>query len=84
MDELVFRLRRVVEKPKKRLGKRGSMYDPILDRFIEGEHGLVKVRVENRKSDYVRVQLVRLIEERGLEDQLKASVVDSVLYLEKV
>jgi len=81
MDELIFRLRRVVEKTKR---KRESKYSPILDQFIEGKHDLVEVEVENRDANYMRHQLARLIEERGLEDRVKASAVAGVLYLEKV
>lgn len=82
--EIIFRLRRVVEKPRKEYRKRGSKYDPIIDQFIEGEHDLVEVEVENRDANYMRQILVALVKARGLEDRVKASVAEGVLYLEKV
>lgn len=83
MNEIRFELRRVAEKPIIRFERRRSKYDPILDRFIEGGHGLVEVEVENRDAGYMRSQLVRLIKERDLEDRVRASVVNGVLYLER-
>ena len=83
-EEIVFRLRRLVEKPRRAYRKRRRKYDPILDRFMEGEHDVVEVEVESRDANYMRPQLARLIEERGLEDRVGASVVNGVLYLEKV
>ena len=83
MSEIRFELKPVAEKRKRGL-KRGSKYAPILNQFMEGEHGLVKVEVENRNVNSIRTQLVKLIEARGLEDRVKASVVNRALYLEKV
>ena len=82
--EIVFRLRRVAETPKKAYRRRGSKYAPILDQFMEGEHDVVEVEVENMNPNRLRLNLVRVIEERGLEDRVKASVVNRLLYLEKV
>ena len=84
MSEIRFELKPVAEKRKRRFVKRESKYAPILDRFIGGEHDLVKVEVENRDANYMRVQLIKLIEARGLEDRVKASVANGELYLEKV
>ena len=78
-----FELKPVAEKPKRRFRK-GSKYDPILDRFIEGEHDLVEVEVKNRNASYIRINLANRIKKRGLEDRVEASVVNGVLYLEKV
>ncbi|NVM24165.1 MAG: hypothetical protein HWN68_20595 [Desulfobacterales bacterium] len=83
MSEIRFELKHVAEKPKRRF-KRGSKYAPILDRFMEGEHDLVKVEVENRDGTSIRTQLIKLIVKRGLKDRVKASVADGALYLEKV
>ena len=83
MSEISFELKHVAEKPKRRF-KRRSKYAPILNQFMEGGHGLVKVEVENRGADSIRPQLVKLIEKRGLEGRVKASVIGGALYLEKV
>ena len=74
----------VAGKRKRRFGREGSKYDPILDRFIEGKHDLVKVEVENRDASYMRWKMVRLIRARDLEDRVKASVVNGVMYRENV
>ena len=52
-SEIRFVLKPVAEKPERRFERR-SKYYPILDRFIEGEHDLVKVEVENRDANYMR------------------------------
>ncbi|NVM22592.1 MAG: hypothetical protein HWN68_12540 [Desulfobacterales bacterium] len=83
MSEIRFKLKPVAKKSKRGF-KRRSKYAPILDRFIEGEHDLVRVEVENRSGTSIRTQLIKLIEKRGLEDRVKASVADGALYLEKV
>jgi len=59
-------------------------YDKILDQFIENEHKLVEITVENRKANYVSNMLTKRIGERGLEEQVKASYVTNWVYLEKV
>jgi len=59
-------------------------YDKILDQFIENDHKLVEITVENRKANYVQPILNKRIGERGLEEQVQASHVKGWLYLEKV
>ncbi len=83
MNEVKFDLKPVTEKPSRRYRK-GSKYDPILDSFLEGEYELVKVEVINKDANYLRTQLNKRIEARGIEDKVKVSVVNNVTYLEKV
>ena len=59
-------------------------YDKIIDQFIETDHKLVEITVENRKANYVKHILNKRIGKRGLEEQIKASHVNNWLYLEKV
>ena len=80
MSDIEFALKPVEEKPTRRYRK-GSKYDPILDVFIEGDHNLVEVAVEGKDGNYLRTQLNKRIEARGLD--LKTSVVNGVLYLER-
>jgi hypothetical protein len=80
MSDIEFALKPVEEKPTRRYRK-GSKYDPILDEFIEGDHNLVEVAVEGKDGNYLRTQLNKRIEARGLD--LKTSVVNGVLYLER-
>lgn len=82
MSEVKFELKPRKRKPRRRYRK-GSKYDPILDAFVKGEDNLVEVTVEGRDASYLRAQLNKRIEDRGLKD-IKTSVVNNVLYLEKV
>ena len=80
MSEIKFDLKPVKKKPSRRYRK-GSKYDPILDAFVKGTDTLVEVSVEGRDANYLRTQLNKRIEAKGLN--LKTSVVNNVLYLEK-
>jgi len=80
MSEIKFELKPKKEKPSRRYRK-GSKYDPILDAFMEGADSLVKVTVEGKGANYIRTQLNKRIEAKGLK--IKTSVVNNVLYLEK-
>jgi hypothetical protein len=82
-SEIRFELKPVDERPKRGF-KRGSKYDPIIDRFLMENHDLVKVEVKDKDAGYMRINLNRLIISRGMKDRVKASVVDGGLYLEKI
>jgi len=81
MSEMKFDLKPVEKKPSRRYRK-GSKYDPILDAFMKGNDPLVEVKVEGKDANYLRTQLNKRIEARGLRG-IKTSVVNNVLYLEK-
>jgi hypothetical protein len=81
MSEVSFNLTPVTEKPSRRYRK-GSKYDPILDAFMSGTEGLVTVEVPEKNANYLRTQLNKRIEARGLRG-VKVSVVNDVCYLEK-
>ena len=83
MSEVKFDLKPVKKKPSRKYRK-GSKYDPIVDSFLESEHTLVKVEVENKDANYLRTQLNKRIEARELQDNIKVSVVNNVAYLEKI
>ena len=80
MSEIKFTMRPVTEKREKKI-KRGSIFDPMIDRFLEAGHDLVEIEVEGKKSGYVAGMLKKRIKARGLE--LKATAVSDVVYLEK-
>ena len=61
--------------------RKGSKYDPILDAFLEGDHKLVAVEVPGRDGNYIRTQLKKRVDARGL--QVDVSVVNNKVYLEK-
>jgi len=71
-----------LKETREKYGK--EEYDKIIDQFMESGHDLVEMTVENRKANYVKQILHKRIDERGLEEQVKASHVDEWVYLEKV
>jgi hypothetical protein len=83
MSEVKFDLQPVNKKPSRKYRK-GSKYDPILDSFLDGDHTLVQVEVENKDANYLRTQLNKRIEARDITDKVKVSVVNNVAYLEKI
>ncbi|MDH5703981.1 MAG: hypothetical protein OEY99_07170 [Aigarchaeota archaeon] len=81
MGEVKFNLKPIEEKPTRRYRK-GSKYDPVLDRFMDRAAKLVEVSIEGRDANYLRTQLNKRIEARNLRN-VKVSVVNNVCYLEK-
>ena len=82
MGEVKFNLTPIEEKPSRRYRK-GSKYDPVLDRFMDRAAKLVEVSMEGKDANYLRTQLNKRIEAKRL-DGVKVSVVNNVCYLEKV
>jgi len=80
MSEIKFTMEQVAEKREKK-SRAGSMYDPIIDQFLESGHDLVEIVVEEKKASYVAGVLKKRIKIRDLE--LKAMAVDDFVYLEK-
>jgi len=83
MGEMKFSLKPVQKKPSRKYRK-GSKYDPIIDAFMRSSENLVEVNVEGRDANYLRTQLNKRIEARDLKDKVKTSVVNNVLYLERI
>ena len=81
MSEVRFNLKPIEEKPTRRYRK-GSKYDPVLDRFLERAANLVEVSMEGKDANYLRTQLNKRMEARNLRN-VKVSVVNNVCYLEK-
>ena len=81
MSDVKFDLKPVDEKPSRQYRK-GSKYDPILDAFMEGTDALAAVEVPDKDGNYLRTQLNKRIEAKGLRG-IKVSVVNNVCYLEK-
>ena len=75
-----FNLSPVDEMPRRKYRK-GSKYDPILDKFLEDKNKLVSVEVAGRDGNYVRTQLKKRIDAQGLK--IDVSVVNNKVYLEK-
>ncbi len=76
-DIILLKMKEPVRKVR---GWGKSIYDPIIDRFIELGHDLVEIGVEDKKPGYVAFQLRRRIKDRGLE--IIASSIGDFVYLE--
>jgi hypothetical protein len=82
MSKLDFKLEPVEGKPRR--FRHGSIYDPIVDGFLKGKESLVEVNVEGKNANYLRMQLNKRIQLRGLSEKVKVSVVEEVTYMEKL
>jgi hypothetical protein len=80
MSEIKFEMRPVEEKRRKMYHK-GSVYDPIIDQFLESGQELVEISIEGKRPGYVVTQLDRRIETRELD--IVASSGGGFVYLEK-
>ncbi len=83
MSDVPFKLVDVEKKPSRKYRK-GSKYDPIIDKFVGGKSGLVKVEVAGKDANYLRTQLKKRIDARDLNAKIEVSVVNNVAYLEKM
>ncbi|MFP3951978.1 MAG: hypothetical protein ACLFVP_07575 [Candidatus Bathyarchaeia archaeon] len=82
MKKVEYDLIPVNKKPPRKYSKR-SKYDPIIDDFLDADEELVKVDVEGKEANYLRTQIKKRIDSRGLDDQIDASVVNGNCYLER-
>ena len=80
MSEISFEMKEVEKKRKGSFQKR-SIFDPILDKFIDEGHDLVEISVPGRSPSYISHQLKTRIEKRQLD--IIASTSGGLLYLEK-
>lgn len=80
MSEIKFEMKEV---EKKRVGtfQKRSIYDPIIDQFIDGGKELVEITVEGRTGSYIANQLKTRIAKRQLD--IIASAAGGYAYLEK-
>ena len=83
MSDVKFDLSPVKEKPSRRYRK-GSKYDSVMDKFLEGKSDLVSVEIGDRDANYIRTQLKKRVDARGLQDKVEVSVVNNKAYLEKL
>ncbi len=83
MSDVPFKLVDVEKKPSRKYRK-GSKYDPIIDKFLSGKSGLVKVEVSGKDANYLRTQLKKRIDARDLNSKIEVSVVNNIAYLEKM
>ncbi len=78
--EISFEMKEVEKKREGKFQKK-SIYDPILDKFIESGHELVEISVPGKSASYISHQLKTRIEKRQLD--IIASAGGGFAYLEK-
>lgn len=83
MADVSFKLVDVDNKPNRKYRK-GSKYDPIIDKFLSGKSTLVKVEVAGKDANYLRTQLKKRIDARDMGEKIDVSVVNNITYLEKL
>ena len=82
MADVSFNLVDVEKKPSRRYRK-GSKYDPIIDQFCNSKSSLVKVDINGKDANYLRIQLKKRIDARDMGAQIEVSVVNNIAYIEK-
>ena len=82
MTENSFTLVDVEQKPPRKFIKK-KKYEPIITMFCEKTSSLCRVEVTGKSANYVRLQLKKRIDALDLGKQVKASVINGVVYLEK-
>jgi len=84
VSDINYNIEPVDEKPKKKGSPRGARfkYDPIIEAFLESEHGLVRVEGTGREAYYLSMQLKRALDRRDINN-VAVSVRNREVYLEK-
>ena len=80
MSEIRFEMK-PVEKKRVKMHQKRSIFDPILDQFIESGHNLVQITIEGKRPGYVGTMLNKRIKRRELD--IVASWAQDFIYLEK-
>ena len=80
MSEVKYDMKPVTEKRKK-TKRIKSIFDPIIDDFLDSGYDLVEIAVEDKKPGYMVTQLTNRIKRRELD--IEASHADGFVYLEK-
>lgn len=80
MTKIKYEMKHVEKKrPKTKLIR--SIFDPMIDAFIESGHTLVEIAVEDKKPGYMVTQLKNRIKRRELD--IEVSHARGFVYLEK-
>ena len=82
--EYVFDLIEETEIPKTTYEK-SSIYDPIVNKFMESSLKLVSLKPDaDQTANYLRTQIIKRLEAKKLLGDIKASVVNNKVYLQKI
>jgi hypothetical protein len=82
MADNSFTLIDVELKPRRKFSKKNK-YEPIITMFCEKTSNFCRVDVTGKSANYVRLQLKKRIDALELGEQVKASVINGIVYLEK-
>ena len=84
MSDVNFNIQPVDEKPvrKNRVTRKRSRYEPIIDTFLDSEHSLVRVEDTGLDANYLRGQLMKVLEVKEI-GSVEVSVRTKEVYLEK-
>ena len=85
MSDINYNIEPVDEKPRKQGPQRGTgyKYDPIIEAFLESDHSLVRVEGTGRETNYLSMQLKRVLDRRDVKN-VAVSVRNKEIYLEKI
>jgi len=70
-----------VQEKREKLSTKRSVYDPMIDQFLDSGQELVEIKVEDKESGYIVTQLSKRIGLRKLE--IEVSHAQGFVYLEK-
>ena len=83
MSDISFNIQPVNEKPmRKNRVTRKNKYEPIIDAFKDSGHSLVRVEGTGLDAYYLRGQLMKALEKKGI-GSVDVSVRNKEVYLEK-
>ena len=80
MSEIRYEMKPATKKREK-IKRSRSIFDPLIDEFLESGQDLVEITVEDKKPGYMVTQLNQRIKRRGLD--IEASHGGGFVYLEK-
>ena len=85
MSDIDYSITPVDEKPKtaSRHGRKGGMYDPIIDAFLDSKHSHVRVDGTGKKAYNLSTQLKAILKKRGI-NTVQVSVRNNAVYLVKI
>lgn len=81
MSKIEFSMDSVTERRKRTAAGKRSIYDPIIEKFLEGDAKLVEIQVQGKKGSYIKTQLSRRIKSRQLDITVES--VGDYVYLER-
>jgi hypothetical protein len=63
---------------------KGSIYDPVLNEFLESPHKIWKINMGEISSDNMSQNFRNRIKKRGLSSKVEVVVIRKIVYLQKI